>query len=60
MISEIQEYKQSKDKEYKFNRYIFVSSNGFIDNALKLANSNNIECYTKNSENQFIKVTEWN
>ncbi len=58
MIDEMSEYKASGDKRYKFYDFIFVSANGFIDNAIQLAERNNIQCYVKHEES-FKQVTEW-
>jgi hypothetical protein len=47
MINELNEYKESGNDRYKFVSAYFVSSNGFIDNALQLASDNKIICYEK-------------
>lgn len=57
-IHEYKDYIDSGDKEYKFITRYFVSATGFVDNALKLALDNNIECY-EYIEGRFEKVTYW-
>jgi hypothetical protein len=44
-ISEYESHKFTKSNEYNFTRLYFVSSSGFIDNALKLASDKKIHCY---------------
>lgn len=46
-IREFKDYKNSGNKEYKFEEHYFVSSSGFVENALKYAIENNIKCYVK-------------
>lgn len=57
-IAEYKDYKASGDKEYKYVYHYFVSANGFVENALKLAMDNNIICYEYKNE-KFEKVTYW-
>lgn len=59
MINEIKSYKQTKDTQYKFKEFFFVSASGFVDNAIELAISNNINCYVVEDE-KFKKITNWN
>jgi len=59
MIMEIEEYKLSKDNEYKFINYFFVSANGFIENAIKKAMDKGIDCYSL-SNGKFIEEKYWN
>ncbi len=46
---------QSKDKKYKLSNMIFVSKNGFVNNALEYASNKGILCYQQ-VENGFKKV----
>ncbi|GEC77585.1 hypothetical protein [Flavobacterium aquatile] len=57
-ISQVNEYKNSGNKEYKFTEVYFVSPSGFIENALKLAEDNNIKCYCK-QDGKFIEAKFW-
>jgi hypothetical protein len=57
-INEYKHYKESGNKEYKFKECYFVSSNGFVENALKLAVENGVKCYTKENE-KFKKIDYW-
>ena len=57
-VDEYKHYNQSGNKEYKFVECYFVSTNGFIENALKLAIDNDIICYTKENE-KFKKIDYW-
>lgn len=57
-INEYKHYKESGNKEYKFVECYFVSTNGFIENALKLAIDNRIICYTKEN-GIFNKIEYW-
>ncbi len=50
--SEIEGYDKLENKEYNFDKTIFVSKNGFVDNALKLAINSNIECYYYNDDKE--------
>ena len=59
MLNEIKEYKESGDKQYKFVEFAFVSTSGFIDNAIELAIDNKINCYIKDGS-KFKKVSKWN
>ncbi len=59
MINEINSYNQTKDTQYKFREFFFVSASGFIDNAIELAISNNINCYIV-EDDKFKKITNWN
>src|SRR3989304_2460760 len=59
MIIEIEEYKLSNNKEYKFVDYFFVSTNGFVENAIKKAMDKGISCYSL-SNGKFIKEKYWN
>jgi len=57
-IEEYKDYKASTDKEYKFDTHYFVSASGYIENALKYALENGIECFEK-KENKIVKATYW-
>lgn len=58
MLSEYQDYKASKNDNHKFTHLYFVSANGYVENALKMAMDNNIICYTKKG-NSFIETRYW-
>lgn len=58
-IDEYKHYKESGNKEYKFVECYFVSTNGFVENALKLAVENGIKCYIKEN-GIFKKIDYWN
>jgi len=59
MIDEINAYKNSGDKKYRFKEFAFVSASGFIDNAIELALANNIKCFIINNKNKFQQINEW-
>jgi len=59
MITEIDDYKLSNNRDYKFTDYFFVSTNGFVENAIKKAISKGIHCYTYDNGN-FIEEKYWN
>jgi len=52
----VNEYNNYNGK-YKFKKIIFVSNNGFVDNALKYLEDNNVECYF--SDNNKFKSTTY-
>lgn len=58
-IDELKHYKETENREYKFVEVYFVSSNGFVENALKLAIDNKINCFIKEG-NKFKKIDYWN
>ncbi|HVT86798.1 MAG TPA: hypothetical protein VHD35_16450 [Chitinophagaceae bacterium] len=57
-IDEYNDYKASGDTEYKYIAHYFVSASGFVENALKLANDNNVICYEYKNQT-FEKVQYW-
>lgn len=57
-IQQFEDYKKSGDTEYKFKEHYFVSANGFVENALKLALDHDIICYEKKN-GKFLEVTYW-
>lgn len=57
-LREYKEYKNSGDKEYKFEYHYFVSKSGYIENALRYAIENGIICYEKTGDT-FKKVGYW-
>ena len=57
-INKHKDYVESGDKEYRFIKRYFASANGFVDNALKTALENNIECYQL-KDGKFEKITYW-
>lgn len=58
-IQQFEDYKKSGNTEYKFKEHYFVSANGFVENALKLAHDNGIICYEK-INGKFVEVSYWN
>src|SRR6202021_550616 len=52
-------YKKVKGKKYWFTEHYFVSSNGFSEGALKLAQEHNILCYIYKNRT-FEYVPYWN
>jgi hypothetical protein len=58
-IDEVRHYRQSSDRDYKITHVYFVSTNGYVENALKLAVENDIKCYVKESQT-FKEVDYWN
>lgn len=59
MIREFEDYKASKNDKYKFTHYYFASASGYVENALKMAEENNIICYIKKGRS-FEEVKYWN
>lgn len=57
-LREYREYKNSGDKEYKFEYHYFVSKSGYMENALRYAIENSIICYEKSGDT-FKKVGYW-
>lgn len=57
-LREYREYKNSGDKEYKFEYHYFVSKSGYVENALRYAIEHNIICYEKSGDT-FKKVGYW-
>lgn len=59
MIREIEDYKASKNEDYRFTHFYFASSSGFVENALKLATDHRITCYVQDG-NTFRVANYWN
>lgn len=57
-VHEYEDYQSLDSKEYNFVRKYFVSSSGFVENALKLALDKGFECYTL-KDGKFEKVEYW-
>jgi hypothetical protein len=57
-IRELNDYRDSGNKEYKFECHYFVSANGYIENALKYAVDKGILCYQKEGST-FKRVGYW-
>lgn len=57
-INEYKDYQASGDKEYKYVVHYFVSANGFVDGALKLASDNGLICY-EYKNGKFELITYW-
>lgn len=58
MIREFEDYKASKNTDHKFTHLYFASANGYVENALKMAEDNGIICYAK-KDNSFEEVKYW-
>ncbi len=58
-IREMEDYKKSGDTSYNFEYHYFVSSNGYIDNAIKYALEHGIICYEKKND-VFVKSSFYN
>lgn len=59
LIDAKNDYKESGNKDYNFTKLIFVSVNGFIENAQKLATKKDVDCYEMNDKGEFLKSTYW-
>lgn len=57
-LRELNDYKASQNNEYKFEYHYFVSSSGYIENALKYAVDKGIVCYIKSGDT-FKRVGYW-
>lgn len=57
-LRELNDYKLSGDKEFKFRHHYFVSSNGYVETTLKYALEKGIVCYVK-TENGFELEKYW-
>ena len=55
----LNDYKGSGNKDYNFTKLIFVSVDGFSENAQKSASEKNIDCYEMNERGEFIKSKYW-
>jgi len=55
----LEDYNNVENNEYKITQLIFVSTNGFIENAIKYAENKNIECYETDKKERFIESTYW-
>lgn len=58
MLREFNDFKASKNEDYKFTNLYFASANGYIENALKMCMDNSIVCYTKKGRT-FIEEKYW-
>lgn len=58
-IHEYDEYKASKNKEFKFVEQYFVSASGFVENALKLAEERGVRCFVV-TDLGMKEVSYWN
>ena len=58
-IDEYKDYVATNDKEYKFVKRYFVSANGFVENALKHAIDNGIECWVYKNEKFEQIISYW-
>lgn len=58
-IHEYDEYKASNDREFNFVEQYFISSSGFVENALRLAEEKGVQCFVA-SESKIVEVTYWN
>ena len=57
-VHEYEDYETLENKEYRFVAKYFVSSAGFVENALKLALDKGFVCYTL-KDGKFVKVEYW-
>lgn len=60
MLREYKDYINTGDKELKITELFFVSTNGFVDNALKYAKDERVNCYEKDKNGNFIQTKFWN
>ncbi len=58
MVHQLEAYKASGDKDFKFVDCYFVSSTGYADTALKLAMDKGVTCYVLKDE-KFSEVSFW-
>ncbi len=56
--NQLEAYKESGDKEYRFVEQYFASTSGYSERALKLAKEKEIICYILKNGN-FEKVSYW-
>jgi hypothetical protein len=49
-LREIEDYKASKNSEFKFTHHYFVSASGYVETTLKYALEKGIICYVKNGD----------
>ena len=59
VLREFRDFSATQDNELKVTRVYFVSKSGFIDNALKFAQFNNVICYQKEPNGKFVIVKYW-
>ncbi|MFY9308180.1 MAG: hypothetical protein WAQ28_03925 [Bacteroidia bacterium] len=57
-VRELNDYKESRNNEYRFEYHYFVSASGYMENALKYAVDKGILCYQKEG-NTFKRVGYW-
>lgn len=58
MLREYNDFKSSKNEDYRFTDLYFASANGYVENALKMAMDNGIVCYTKKGRT-FVEEKYW-
>ena len=58
-IDNNRDYKDTGDKEFKFNRHYFVSASGFVDDAYHYAKEKGVTCYIEKN-GTFVEATYWN
>ncbi len=58
LLRKVKENNDSKNKLHYIDNIIYVSANGFVDNAEVFARDNNIKCYMKKG-NEFIESEYW-
>jgi len=54
-VDKVNQNNQAKDRIHSIDKKIFVSTKGFVDNAIQFAEEHEIDCYIK-QENKFQKV----
>lgn len=55
---EVKDHNASESRKFTVDKMIFVSANGYVENALRFAKHKGIECYIKNAKGKFEKI-EW-
>ena len=59
LLRQFKDYNNVESGEYNITKLIFVSTNGFKENAIKHAETNDVECYEINEKGEFIESTYW-
>lgn len=58
MLREYNDFRASKNNDYKFTSLYFASASGYVENALKMAMDNGIICYEKRGRT-FVEIKYW-
>ncbi len=59
LVREYEDYNNVENKEFNITNLIFVSANGFIENAIKYAEKKDIKCYQLNDKEEFTESKYW-